>query len=151
MPLLGVMCGAHFASGATLQVDAKLGMPWSDRRFHAALDAAQPGDTVRVAPGVYHEHLSFKTGGTAEQPIVLEGQEGAILDGSAEAKLDWQLDESIAPGVYRAAVDFFPYTITRRWQDDHDSRREEDIGSRNRAYQAGQSAGPPFSKKGGAG
>lgn len=111
MPLLGIICGAHLASGATLQVDAKQeGTPY--RTIQSALDAAKPGDTIRVAPGVYQERLRFKTGGTPEQPIILEGQEGAILDGSTPVKLDWQLDESIAPGVYRAPVDFFPYTVT---------------------------------------
>jgi len=41
----------------------------------AALDAARPGDTVRVRPGVYPEHATVRT------PVVLEGEPGATLDG----------------------------------------------------------------------
>ncbi len=43
--------------------------------IQAALDAAQPGDTVRVAPGVYHEHPVVK------RPVVLLGEPGAVIEG----------------------------------------------------------------------
>jgi len=109
--ILGVSFGASHLVAATHLVDAKAGAaPF--QTIQAALDQAQPGDTVRVAPGVYREHLRFKTGGTAEQPIILEGQEGAIIDGSVDVKLDWQPVPDIAPGVYRAPLDFFAYTVT---------------------------------------
>lgn len=109
--VLGVSFGANFSFAAVHLVDGKPGAaPFQS--IQSALDQAQPGDTVRVAPGVYHEHLRFKTGGTAEQPIILEGQDGAILDGSVEGKLDWKPADDIAPGVYRAPVGFFPYTVT---------------------------------------
>lgn len=41
----------------------------------AALDAARPGDTVRVHAGVYREHLVIS------KPLVLQGDSGAIVDG----------------------------------------------------------------------
>ena len=109
--LLGLAFCAMRLTAATHLVDAKPGAaPF--QTIQAALDQARPGDTVRVAPGVYRERILFKTGGTAEQPITLEGQDGAILDGSTDVKLNWQPAPEIGPGVYRAAVDFFPFTIT---------------------------------------
>lgn len=101
--------GAGSLRAATHVVDAKAG-PF--QTIQSALDVAQPGDTVQVNPGVYREHLVFKTGGAPGQPVTLQGKEGAIIDGSKDIKLDWQPAEDIAPGVYRAPVDFSPYTIT---------------------------------------
>lgn len=40
-----------------------------------ALAAAAPGDTVRVAPGVYREHL------VVTRPVTLLGEPGAVIDG----------------------------------------------------------------------
>ncbi len=40
-----------------------------------ALAAARPGDTIRVAAGVYHEHP------VVAQPVVLLGEPGAVIDG----------------------------------------------------------------------
>ena len=44
----------------------------------AALAAARPGDTVRVAAGVYRERPVI------ERPVVLLGDSGAVLDGGGE-------------------------------------------------------------------
>ena len=44
----------------------------------AALAAAGPGDTVRVAAGVYHEKLVI------DVPVVLIGEPGAVIDGDGE-------------------------------------------------------------------
>jgi len=44
----------------------------------SAIAAAHPYDTVRVAAGVYEEHLSI------DQPITLLGQEGAVIDGGGQ-------------------------------------------------------------------
>lgn len=45
--------------------------------IQAAVDAAQPGDTVRVPPGVYHENVLVN-----KDNITIEGSRGAILDGT---------------------------------------------------------------------
>lgn len=96
---------------STLEVDAKPGAaPY--RSIQAAIDKAQAGDTVKVAPGVYRERLVLNSGGATDLPITLEGGDGVVLDGSSDVPLDWQPMPEIAPGVYSAKVEFFPYTVT---------------------------------------
>ncbi|MDQ0734022.1 right-handed parallel beta-helix repeat-containing protein [Arthrobacter agilis] len=46
-----------------------------------ALDAAQPGDVIGLAPGVYSGNFTASAAGTAEQPITLCGTAESILDG----------------------------------------------------------------------
>ncbi len=41
----------------------------------AALETAEPGDTVLVLPGIYREHLVIS------KPVTLVGQPGAVIDG----------------------------------------------------------------------
>lgn len=48
--------------------------------IQAAVDAANPGDTVRVPPGVYHENVLV-----SKDNISIEGSRGAILDGTGLA------------------------------------------------------------------
>jgi len=45
--------------------------------IQAAVDAANPGDTVRVSPGIYHENVLV-----AKDNITIKGQSGAVLDGT---------------------------------------------------------------------
>ena len=45
--------------------------------IQAAVDAANPGDTVRVPPGTYHENV-FVT----KDNLTIEGSQGTILDGT---------------------------------------------------------------------
>src|SRR5262245_55954689 len=45
--------------------------------IQAAVDSANPGDTVRVPPGTYHENV-FVT----KDNITIEGSQGAVLDGT---------------------------------------------------------------------
>jgi len=40
----------------------------------------QPGDEVVVHPGVYHDGVIINSKGTADKPIVLRGEPGAILE-----------------------------------------------------------------------
>ncbi len=47
----------------------------------AAIAAARPGDTVRVGPGTYREHL------TIDKPLRLLGSGGPLLDGGGEGSI----------------------------------------------------------------
>ena len=59
------------------------------RTVQRALDQAQPGTTVYLREGVYHEWIAFPRSGAAGQPISLSGYPGetAILDGHG---LEWR-------------------------------------------------------------
>ncbi|RRJ97640.1 hypothetical protein Ga0100231_003850 [Opitutaceae bacterium TAV4] len=80
--------------------------------IQAALNDARPGDTIRVAPGVYRERVRFTNGGQSDAPVTLEGEPGAIIDGSTPAILDWQPAPDIGPDVWRASLPFSPFTVT---------------------------------------
>ncbi|WP_052362387.1 GDSL-type esterase/lipase family protein [Geminisphaera colitermitum] len=80
--------------------------------IQTALDQAAPGDTVRVHTGVYHEYVSFRRSGSATLPITLEGESGAILDGSRPGPHHWQAAPDIAPGVYRLSLSQPVFTVT---------------------------------------
>jgi len=61
----------------------------------AALEQAQPGDTIHVLPGIYYEALAPPSGGTAEAPLVIRAEgPGAVLSGAqqalAEGGVTWQ-------------------------------------------------------------
>lgn len=61
-----------------------LRVPAQYARIHAALQAAQPGDTVLVAPGTYTENIIWPQ----RNGLVLLGEGGAaatVIDGSAMA------------------------------------------------------------------
>ena len=62
-----------FAQAALLRV------PHSYPTIQAGITAANAGDTVLVAPGVYTESITMKAG------VQIYGEPGAILDGSQEA------------------------------------------------------------------
>lgn len=64
--LLGLLAGS-----GVLEVGNPGGYP----TIGAALEAAQPGDTVRVHAGIYREHLVIS------KPVVLQGEAGAVVDG----------------------------------------------------------------------
>jgi hypothetical protein len=51
--------------------------------LQAALDAAQPGDVITLAEGIYQGSFDMAASGTATNPIVIRGasEDGAILDG----------------------------------------------------------------------
>jgi hypothetical protein len=80
-----------------------------------AVDLADPGDTVLLAPGVYRQSVVVRNSGTPEAYILIKGQPGAILDGSDEGFLDrsgpprWSVAEHLhpkTPGQDRVREDF---------------------------------------------
>jgi hypothetical protein len=82
------------------------------RSVQEALDRARAGDTVRLRRGVYRERVHFANGGVCGRPVTLEGEPGAVLDGSEAVPLRWTAAPDIGPGVYRTPLDFFAFTIT---------------------------------------
>jgi len=86
------------------------------------VDTAGPGDTIMVRAGVYRGRVVFPESGEPGSSIVLEGEEGAILDGG-EVVADWEPAPEIAPGVYRKRLSFpdwpgwneTPFNLT--WND----------------------------------
>lgn len=75
------------------------------RRIAQAAEAAQPGDTVLVHPGVYRERVAPARGGTAEAPIVYRSLQPrqAIVKGSDVFAPDWQPVPDCA-GVWQAPL-----------------------------------------------
>ena len=103
--LLVLMAAASCVYARDLHVDPAAaddkgdGLAQPVKTIAHAIRLAQPGDTIHLAPGAYHESAEFgKRSGEEGKPIVLDGH-GAILDGSEPVlKKDW---EQISPGLYR--------------------------------------------------
>ncbi len=97
--------GAAFALGArTITVDAKGGADFSS--IDAAMEAAQAGDVVSVAPGIYREEVRARRSGREDSPITVESavRGGAVVRGSEVWKNAW---EPLAghPGVLASPID----------------------------------------------
>ncbi len=60
--------------------DGSAERPWSS--LQQAVDAAGPGDQVHVHPGVYRQAVVVGRGGSAEAPLTIVGQAGAVICGS---------------------------------------------------------------------
>jgi len=104
---LGVVCShtpAETLYVDTAGSDANAGT--ADAPFatpQKGVDVAEPGDTVVVHAGVYRGRVVFPRSGEPDRPIVLQGQEGAVLDGG-QVITDWEPAPEVAPGVYRKRV-----------------------------------------------
>lgn len=75
------------------------------------VDAARPGDTVRVRAGFYRATVTFPRSGAATSRITLEGEPGATLDGGVVVT-GWEPDpERGASGVYRKNAEALPFPL----------------------------------------
>ena len=92
-----------------LTVDAKGGADFAS--IDAAVAEAQPGDTVRVMPGLYRETVVVRRGGGKDNPITIESAEtgGAVVRGSEVWKEDWTPLEGHS-GVFTSPVDVTWFT-----------------------------------------
>jgi nitrous oxidase accessory protein NosD len=79
---LALVAGA--AHAATIQV-----RPGAS--IQAALNAAHPGDTIRLAPGRYLEDLKTVRDGTPAQPIRIEGPADAVISGAGTSTRVFQV------------------------------------------------------------
>jgi hypothetical protein len=71
----------HVSPTGNDQNNGSLATPW--RTIQKAANAATPGSTVRVSPGVYSELVVVRVSGNSTQgSITFQGERGAILDRS---------------------------------------------------------------------
>ncbi|MBU1089123.1 right-handed parallel beta-helix repeat-containing protein [Patescibacteria group bacterium] len=96
-------------------------VPDDYQTIQAAIDASQPGDTVRIGEGVYFETITISgKSGTKADPVVVEGAPGerVIIDGAYRPltlvnNSLWKTEPSIGPGVYST---YFPFSSeTEDW------------------------------------
>jgi len=105
--VLAIAVGGR-APGAVLIVDQNAAQAdGCFRTIQAAVDAAQPGDTVSIRAGVYHESVKLRRSGTSFGALVrmepdkakwitleADGDEHVVLDGTVEVPAaDWRLAE----------------------------------------------------------
>lgn len=93
----------------TAQAKLFLVAPTDD--LQTVVDQAEPGDIVRLKPGVHRQRVAIQSGGTYGAPLTIEGEPGAILDGSEPAELHWTPLPEVGPGVWHTAVPFVPQTV----------------------------------------
>ena len=79
------------------------------RTIQRGVNAAQAGDTVVVKSGTYYERVVMPNSGTSANPITLQGESGAIIDGNQRIT-GWQPAPEIAPGVYKKPMSQMPIT-----------------------------------------
>ena len=135
-PIAFALLAALPASAATYHVDGKSGDDARDgdapgsawETIGHAAEIVQPGDTVIVHPGVYHEHVQLRRAGTAGQPIrfvadaiaknrvVLTGADPELRAGRQPWRIeDQRLNIVHVKSAHRPArvladdVDLFPY------------------------------------------
>lgn len=78
--------GLLFATNAA-EIIVKSGV--SDQPIARAIIAANAGDTLVLAPGIYHERIRL------EKQLTLRGKTGAILDGATPLKAEWTAAEGL--------------------------------------------------------
>lgn len=71
--------GSDSNSGADASVPFKT--------IQKAVDLAQPGDVINLAPGTYFQDILSKRNGTASAPITITGPSGAVIKGGGNARI----------------------------------------------------------------
>jgi len=81
------------------------------RTVQRGAEAAQPGDTVLVAPGIYRERVAPPRGGADGKPIIFRSAElrKAVIKGSEIWKPEWRQERA---GIWSGAVDPALFTDT---------------------------------------
>jgi parallel beta-helix repeat protein len=98
------------------------------QRIAPAAAQAQPGDRIRIAPGIYREQVSPVCGGSTRKPITYEAVGGGttIIKGSDLWRPRWRAVKGRA-GVYRAAL---PATVRRLKANPFATASPARVGSR---------------------
>ena len=96
--------------------------PFATLRRAAA--AAGPGDTVKIAPGLYREQFTFRKSGKKGAPITFAGTRGpkgeylSIIEPTGITLSKWTPAPEVAPGVQMSPLDpaVMPWSPKRtRW------------------------------------
>jgi len=78
-------------------------------------DNAQPGYVVKVRSGIYYERITITESGADGNPITIEGEDGAIIDGSDEVT-GWVRASEVDPngyGIYKTnSIGYVPWAMT---------------------------------------
>lgn len=90
LPLVASAAEIHVKPGAS-----------SAKPIGDAIAAANPGDTLVLEPGVYHEHVRV------DRKLTLQARLGAILDGSSSLTAEWATVEGLQ-GVFSASSEKRP-------------------------------------------
>ncbi|WP_123537814.1 right-handed parallel beta-helix repeat-containing protein [Halosimplex salinum] len=109
------------SEGDVLVVDADGSAEYAT--VQAAVDAADPGDTVRVRPGTYRETV------TVDENLTLAAPRGATLDGSdlADDAVGVEIERTAAPVVAGFAVVDFNVGVSARGSTDEWQLRDATI------------------------
>jgi hypothetical protein len=123
---MALVLSGSLALGATYRVDASKGddsaagseaAPW--KTISRGVKDLKPGDTLRIASGVYRETVAPACRGTAEAPITIQGVPGgrALITGADEIE-GWKpcTKDDVAghpdfQRIYWADVDFLPTVL----------------------------------------
>jgi len=87
--------------------------------IQAAVDAARAGDVVLIAPGIYRETVVVNTSGTPDAYIHIQGESGAVLDGSAASFLDREGPYAWSSRRVRGRYSPYDYVADCDWQVDY--------------------------------
>src|SRR5262245_53201146 len=102
--LIRTLATSGLAIAAAIAQAATLPVPEQYTTVQAAIDAAQPGDTVLVSPGVYRESLHIEKSLTLRST---DGAETTTLDGSGACYVVW------VNGTGAEEVTISGFTITK--------------------------------------
>lgn len=82
-----------------------------DMKIQDAVDVAQPGDVITLAPGIYYESVVVSRSGTPQSPIVITAEDPgtATISGATDPGYDFDF-AWVGDDLYRANV---PWTV--RW------------------------------------
>ena len=75
----------HVSPGGSDSASGSIEAPW--RSIQKALAAAQPGDVVALAPGVYLQDVRTVRDGRPSQPITITGPENAVISGAGAPRV----------------------------------------------------------------
>lgn len=64
------------------------------RSIQAAIDSANPGDTIRIRKGIYQEGMI-----SISKPLILEGTAGVVLDGKKKTCIGYSIKQCGNPST----------------------------------------------------